>query len=214
MSLIDYSEHVTEPDGWADLKPIGIAIHHTVTRMDADASEKEERLHLEAIDNYHVSLDYGGLGYHFVVFPSGRGYRTGNPRRARAHVAKRNHELQGIALVGDFTSESPTTLALQTVGEILRELNPEHHLAVRGHRDWAVPGWGTECPASLTAIDWGRVQDGLVPPAWFPSMQQVAHSLHFAYTGYYLGKQDALVGSDREVLRFLAHWYDGQDLPF
>lgn len=153
MSIIDATAYVTKPEGWASLKTVvGVAIHHTVTTISPSATEAEEIAHIRAIDQYHVRQGWHGIGYHYLCFPSGRVYRVG--WGARAHVANRNHELIGIAWVADLSARKPNTYEIAAAATSLRDAWARigSKVQVKGHRDWAVQGWGTSCPGQGTAV--------------------------------------------------------------
>jgi hypothetical protein len=146
--IIDATGEVTNPNGWAPLGTvIGLAIHHTVTTISPWATEAEERAHIRAIDRYHVSKGWQGFGYHYAVFPSARVYRCG--WGSRAHVANRNHELVGIAFVGDLSARVPSPFEEGAAAEAVRDAWQRigREVPVKGHRDWVVdPAWATSCP--------------------------------------------------------------------
>lgn len=147
MTVIDAANLATNPNGWAPLGTvIGVAIHHTVTTISPSASEDEERAHIRAIDQFHVKQGWHGIGYHYLCFPSGRVYRVG--WGARAHVANRNHELVGIAWVADLSSRQPNIYEVAAAAVALRDAWARigKQVEVKGHREWAVEGWGTACP--------------------------------------------------------------------
>jgi len=214
MPMLNAINDVHHMDNPRHLDPIGIAIHHTVTRMRPDASEAQERTHIKIIDQYHLDQGFGGFGYHAIVFPSGRSYECGNIDLARAHVAQRNHQLIGVALVGDFSNSLPEILQLEELGNVLNAIDPSETLPIHGHKHWAVAGWGTECPGALHDYDFGRLRHAPGIPPFTPSLNQIAHALAFAYTGYYLGKPDTLQGTDRHIPAFLDRSYSGPDPPF
>jgi|TARA_Y100000310_G_scaffold191483_1_gene191466 hypothetical protein len=124
---------------------IGVAIHHTVSDPEAE-TEDEERAFLHAVDDYHRNVRGWttiGIGYHALVFPSGRGYLVGKPNTQRAHIADRNHLYYGIAFVGDFSNSSPTAAAIRA-GQKISEMVGLQVLG--GHRDF--PDQNTACPGN------------------------------------------------------------------
>jgi hypothetical protein len=161
MPLIDARQHVTNPEGWrkvpkADI--VGKAAHHSVSGtffMAGETTEQDEINHIRMIDQYHVSIDYGGFAYHACGFPSGRAYQTGDFDGARAHVWGRNHELLGWVLIGDYQDQLPSASGLAAAAECERAFNAYlgREVPLKGHRDWALPGHGTACP--------GRVRERL-----------------------------------------------------
>lgn len=163
--MIDARSWVTNPQGvptstgpWR-LNPAaveGIAIHHSVTNTRADVDPRIEQLALQAIDKYHVSLDYGGIGYHAAAFPSGRAYWLGDWAGARSGVAFRNDRLVHIVAIGTFTDVLPDRPQLDALAECIRGACNFYgrSLEARGHNQWAVPGQGTICAGKLNGFDW------------------------------------------------------------
>jgi hypothetical protein len=139
---------------------LGIAIHHSVSGdyLSPAATQAEEFAQLQAIDRYHVSENFGGIGYHAAASASGRLYLLGDLDAARAHVAGRNHELLGLVAIGTFTSRLPGEEQLQAIQEGIRLLRKSagRELPAKGHGAWALPGEGTTCPGMLAEIDWNR----------------------------------------------------------
>lgn len=151
---------VTAPDGRGPLVPVGIAVHHSVTKADEHWLEAQERIHIQTIDQYHASppplgAGFGLFGYHMAVFPSGRVYLCGELDGMRAHVAKRNHELIGIVAIGNFVGGPPLAPQLEGIIEAIRYVREQvGPLPIKGHNDWALPGEGTACAGALNNVDW------------------------------------------------------------
>lgn len=161
--IIDATSLVTNPQGNRPQDParvIGVAVHHTVGN-NAVQSEADERATIQAIDRQHVAQNFGGFGYHYLVFASGRAYKCGEGQRA--HVAGRNHELRGVAMSGTFTNQLPTDAAMDGLREVLRT---EAFIApvIKGHREWALPGEATACPGMIVPRDWAAFME---PPRNF-----------------------------------------------
>ena len=177
--ILDATSLVTNPLGRKPQDPalvIGFAVHHTVG-VNYVQNEADERSTIRAIDQQHVAQDFGGFGYHYIVFPSGRAYKCGEGQRA--HVAKRNHELRGIAMSGNFVSQQPTEAAYNGLREILLKERETYYKGyeIRGHREWALPGEGTECPGSIVPKDWKAFMDDVPVPVasngWVVSHNQI-----------------------------------------
>ena len=148
-----------------DVKPraatIGLAVHHTAGGLvDVDANfsgttEDEELAHIAAINAQHLANGWScGFGYNAIAFASGRVYVVGRCAGQRAHVAKRNHELAGCAMAGDYSVEPPPPGCIAGVGRWVRAMWAEYGagLPVMGHGQWALPGEGTACPGAATSI--------------------------------------------------------------
>jgi hypothetical protein len=113
---------------------------------------------------------WGDIGYNFLIAPDGTIYegRAGGQGAIGAHFSCRNSNTAGIALLGTYTSVSPTAAALASLrrllGEVITKNNIDptaivHHPSsgldlptILGHRDGNVPGATctiTECPGDV-----------------------------------------------------------------
>jgi len=132
----------------------GIAIHHdgvTFTAGDRDYSGdtlNEDLARLDAIYQRAVDQRWGRFPYHFVVSPNGRTFYTNDIGYYGAHVASRNHELLGIALMGNFMTSHPGDVQLCAAARALVAIWSLTHTlyGFRGHREWALPSSPTSCP--------------------------------------------------------------------
>lgn len=127
-----------------------VVIHHSVT-PGKEQTEEDELATLGAIWSYHLPKGFGGIGYHAVIFPSGRVYLTGRAEEVRAHVEGQNFDTYGVCLVGTFMQAPPPgaqlAAARRFVGELRYGLG--RALPLLGHQDLMQ----TECPGS-TWPDW------------------------------------------------------------
>lgn len=192
--IIDATSLVTNPQGNKAQDPanvIGFAVHHTVG-VNYIQSEADERATIRTIDQQHVAQDFGGFGYHYIVFPSGRAYKCGEGQRA--HVKGRNHQLRGIAMSGTFTSQQPTEAAYNGLREILLKERETFYKGyeIRGHREWALPGEGTECPGAIVPKDWDTFMN---PPA--PTPMQ---------SGWIVSHNQILATQDNLVVMAIGDW--------
>jgi N-acetylmuramoyl-L-alanine amidase len=124
-----------------------LAIHHSGVNVDSTAL---------SIAEYHVNVMgwAEGIGYHWLVHWDGRIEYVGDVLTARANVAKRNREVIGICLPGNWNDDVPGDAQLGGALELvtwLRALLP--WAEVRGHSDVALAAYPTTCP-------------GLMWPAW------------------------------------------------
>lgn len=124
-----------------------LAIHHSGVNADSTA---------QSIAEYHVQHNgwAEGIGYHWLVHWDGRIEYVGDILTARANVAKRNREVIGICLPGNWNDDVPSDAQLGGALELvtwLRALLP--WAEVRGHSEVALPAYPTTCP-------------GLTWPAW------------------------------------------------
>lgn len=101
-----------------------------------------ERANMRRIQQGHFARGFIDIGYHFVIYPSGRIYQ-GRPVTAYgAHAVNANSEI-GIAFAGNMEVDKPTSKALDSYERLLEDLQvPSRN--VRGH--YRVPGNATACP--------------------------------------------------------------------
>lgn len=124
-----------------------LSVHHTAgSNMDRD--EAAERKHLIALRDFHVNArGWPGIGYWYVIFRSGRVYRTGLLAQQRASVRGQNHHIIGVALAGNFEWWFPSDAALDSLlglrGHLERFL--DRSLQVRPHLHYG----RTKCPGAL-----------------------------------------------------------------
>lgn len=156
--ILDARDVVTLPHGRYKTNSsdiIGIAVHHSVTSISAQATIGQERAHIKNIDAYHISKGYGGYAYHMTAFPSGRAYQTGDLNGARAHVQNRNNELIGVVCIGDFSTTLPALpqqMALKECLDYMLTAYPDR--AIGGHTEWALDDDPTSCPGVIQSINW------------------------------------------------------------
>ena len=103
---------------------------------------------MREIQRWHLDRGWATVGYHFVVSPSGRIFLGRPVDRLGAHVLGHNVGTVGIALMGNFELERPTTAALESLTYVRsRRLVPGGakarllgHRDHRGHETSACPG--------------------------------------------------------------------------
>lgn len=141
-----------------------VVVHHTVQAAPAvDAGMAAEVAIMRGLDRQHFYGNgwQGGIGYSFVVMPSGTVYEGRGRDTVGAHAPGANH-LPGVALVGDFRRERPTNEALASLGTLAAEFGAS---GLRGHRDF----YPTACPGDvlyglLAAVPIIRVEQDPTPP--------------------------------------------------
>jgi len=116
-----------------------LVIHHSAT-LGGDAF---------SFARYHVnSLDWPGIGYHYVILEDGTIQWTNDLNVTSYHVKGYNSQSIGICLVGDFTIEILRTEQKAAARELIRNLLDRLELgidAVKGHNEFV--GSATACPA-------------------------------------------------------------------
>lgn len=139
-----------------------IIVHHSVTAGE-EATEEAELRTMQAFHGYHQAQGWPGIGYHAVVFWSGRVYVTGGAEDVRYHASQANVDSYGICLVGDFTVRWPSAPQLGKAREFIGELRYGlgTMLPVVGHKDVMQ----TQCPGNT----WSEWRDQLEQPALPPT---------------------------------------------
>jgi N-acetylmuramoyl-L-alanine amidase len=127
------------------LRPLRrVILHHTASAM--------ERTSVDDILRWHLQRGMSGIGYHFVVAPDGVIHSTRWIQRVGAHTRGHNLDSVGIALIGDFERETPTSAQVNALVRLLQELKQEYGLSrLQLHGDLTA----TRCP--------GRNLRALVP---------------------------------------------------
>jgi len=119
-----------------------LVVHHSAVDVDSSAL---------SIAQYHVNtLGWPGAGYHFRIGWDGAIDYMGDISLSRYNVARRNDEVIGICLPGDWTAKEPpiaTLLATRRLLAWLKTVVPQAQIV--GHKDIALPGYETACPGDL-----------------------------------------------------------------
>ncbi len=134
-------------------------VHHTVS----ENSGLDWAAHVRSIWNYHTnSLGWGDIGYNYLIDPNGVIYegRAGGDGSIGAHFSCMNSKTMGIALIGTFTSVSPSNNALNSLKNLLAwkattlNIDPD--------------GWGYHNPSALTMWNISGHRDGNTSPNGCP----------------------------------------------
>lgn len=99
-----------------------------------------EAANMRFMQGYHMAKGWADIGYHYVIYPSGRVYQ-GRPRNTYgAHALNGNH-MPGISFGINSEIQPATAPQLDAFEALCHEINVD---TVVGHR-W-VPGNATACP--------------------------------------------------------------------
>ena len=120
---------------------MAIVVHHTATPPYTT---------WQTIAEYHVNTNgWSGIGYHTGVDADGNISLLGDLDSQRAHVAKRNHELVSISLIGNFTDGEPPLLQQHGLLDAIAWLRAVYgDIPVLGHREAALLSDPTSCPGN------------------------------------------------------------------
>lgn len=125
-------------------------IHHTAgPDVSEDATEQREKDVVRGIERQHVEGNHwAGIGYNWLIFPSGRIYEGRGWRRRGAHCPGKNAISVGVAFVLNAETSEPTKKAIQACKDLLAMGLLGNHLVhgfeIKGHRDYD----DTKCPGA------------------------------------------------------------------
>jgi len=137
--------------------PYRMTIHHTVVPAN-DGGNPARRL--RQIQAYHIDNNgWCDIGYHFVVSQSGKIFEARrSEKRTGAHVLGHNTGNLGVALIGNFDTQSVGATQFAATSEIVHEIHdtygiPLNNQHFKGHTEW--PGQDTSCPGQnmLTRLE-------------------------------------------------------------
>lgn len=142
--------------------PRRITLHHTeqpnVTELSAPAL-------IRSVQGYHQNTrGWCDIGYHFLISRDGQIWQGRPIDRLGAHAGHGNNTGNvGIALIGNFVSEAPTSAQQNAVAALVRGIALEHGIPLDrdhffGHREMR----STECPGDVA---FGMLEDLLAMAA-------------------------------------------------
>ncbi|KAF2881225.1 hypothetical protein ILUMI_24949 [Ignelater luminosus] len=96
-----------------------VIIHHTVSPSCTTKDSCSELV--RNIQNYHMepSLDFGDIGYNFLIGGDGKVYEGRGWHKEGAHTIGYNKNSIGIAFIGTFTNVAPPSVQLQAAKDLL-----------------------------------------------------------------------------------------------
>ncbi len=117
-----------------------IVVHHTDMEIkDYDQSgaidESDYKAAVRSIYYFHtISRDWGDIGYNYLIDPAGHIYegRAGGDMAIAAHTLCKNNGSLGIALLGNFQNETPTTAALQALQSLIKAKSQTYNIDTQG----------------------------------------------------------------------------------
>ncbi len=124
-----------------------IIIHHSAVSREKNSKQ------FKAIDNYHKSLGWGSIGYHYLIEPDGE-IRIGRREdQEGAHAVGHNQDSIGICLTGNFDTEYPTKEQETSLTRLLKDLKIKYPIAeIVPHRKFA----NKTCFGKLLKDDWAN----------------------------------------------------------
>lgn len=138
--------------------PEYIVVHHSA------ASEDQT---VESIENYHLSLRWEGVGYHYLITNIGEVWRGRPEQYHGAHVKEdgMNFKSIGICLIGDFDKKNPTQEQVDSLKILLQDIKTRYNIPlgkINPHRHFlGVPPYKS-CYGKNLSDDWA--QKLIAPP--------------------------------------------------
>lgn len=153
-------------------------VHHWA--FDVADNIMSERSAMRSVEREHTNRGWDGIGYHWVVFPSGRMYEGRGWGRSGAHVDDYNHSTYGLAYAADGRNTALTDRAIVAFREIIadgvsREFIAKDHECV-GHRDFDA----TVCPGDKV---YAQIPNLEKPLATQPAEYEEEDVISFGDTG-------------------------------
>lgn len=112
-----------------------IVIHCSATEADQDVTR-------DTIDNWHKDRGFDMIGYHYVVNRNGSIDIGRQETHQGAHVKGHNRNTLGVCMIGGITDGEPadnfTKVQYVSLGRLIKNLQANHNEAdIVGHRDYS-----------------------------------------------------------------------------
>ncbi|MEQ9616688.1 MAG: peptidoglycan recognition family protein [Phycisphaerales bacterium] len=135
-----------EPSLMNRMLPIDkITIHHDGMSAFTSTSRSAGASRVEAIRLAHRGQNWGDVGYHYLVDPSGRVWEGRPLEWQGAHVGGQNQGNIGICVMGNFERQHPNSAQIAAVENSVAELMQKYRIRlnqIRTHQEMAA----TACP--------------------------------------------------------------------
>ena len=119
--------------------PKYLIVHHT-GGTDLDPLADTSNHTFEIVDNYHKSLGWGMIGYHYFIDKKGNVKQGRQDNQVGAHTIGKNSQSLGICLAGNFDATLPTEAQKIALGKLLKEKSIQYKIAhedICPHREFA-----------------------------------------------------------------------------
>lgn len=135
MEIIDEGLEFNSNYETRDISVINrIILHHTGVSVEQS---------VEVIHNYHKSIGYAGIGYHFYVRKDGLIYKGRDIDMVGAHAYGSNYDSIGVCAEGNFNEEEMNDTQKSSLKELVSYLKATYGIdLVQAHRDVD----STSCP--------------------------------------------------------------------
>lgn len=134
--------------------PEYLIVHHTGgTNSDPLADTSNHTF--EIVDEYHKSLGWGQIGYHWFIEKDGKIRKGRNESDEGAHTIGYNTKSIGVCLAGNFDATIPTKEQEQSLSTLLKDIRTRYTIPVdkiMPHRKFA----SKTCYGSLLSDTWAQ----------------------------------------------------------
>lgn len=135
-------------------KPEFIIVHHT---GGTDANPLADTSHhtFKIVDDYHKSLGWGGIGYHYFIELDGKITQGRKDTEEGAHTIGYNKKSIGICLAGNFDTTLPSPAQITALTALLKEKMVQYSIQsekILPHRHFA----SKTCYGRRLADNWAR----------------------------------------------------------
>lgn len=135
-------------------KPEFLIVHHT-GGTNADPLADTSNHTFEIVKQYHLSLGWEDIGYHFFIDKTGKLTKGRAENYHGAHTLGYNQKSLGICLAGNFDATLPTQEQTNTLKVLLTELRKKYNISLENivpHRKFA----NKTCYGSKLPDTWAR----------------------------------------------------------
>lgn len=125
-----------------DNYPTKIIVHHSASPHTQS---------VEVIENYHLSLGWEGVGYHYLITWEGEVWKGRPEHYHGAHCKGQNNNSIGICLIGNFSQETPSNAQIDALRGLLDDICSRYSISkIEPHRAYA----NKDCYGTNLADDW------------------------------------------------------------
>lgn len=124
-----------------------ITIHHDGMSAFTSQSKGDAAARLESIRSAHRSRDFGDIGYHYLIDPTGRVWEGRSLVWQGAHVRATNEGNLGVCVMGNYMIQRPNQQQLAALDRFVGEQMHRYNIGVSRvytHRELA----STQCPGN------------------------------------------------------------------
>jgi N-acetylmuramoyl-L-alanine amidase len=134
--------------------PEYLIVHHTGGTQTNPLTDTSHHTY-EIVDNYHKSLGWEGIGYHYFIEKDGTLKQGRAENYHGAHTKGYNEKSLGICLAGNFDQTLPTQEQINTLTVLLKQLSVKYKIPrekIFPHRKFA----NKTCYGRRLSDEWAR----------------------------------------------------------